>query len=345
MSTYLGDHEMSSYIMPIKINVTQAETMRDAETARFFTRDGEPLISMTDRPENEDIIHLASVEMTDKFYCELISILSTKDAERIISEYPKLRFAFHGHPCFQIDEIDTMMHYKQAIVNSVCQFNDLRALMALKKKYLHIKKKFTEETIYETDFSMVREQLIEIYKRNFRSLNQCASFQSVYDMEDFYFNSFDRVDEISEQFAGTDEQYYELLEEYFNDHPDKRKAHYKNVQRQVNDTVDERLFADLATFLYRVSSEATIIFNPDDSTIECRCADLLTAMYMMADVLIINEEEFRECAHPKCHAYYKVDKAHPQTMCDRHMAARRKKRQNAKEKERQEMQDSLWFIE
>ena len=72
----------------------------------------------------------------------------------------------------------------------------------------------------------------------------------------------------------------------------------------------------------------------DDFAFEYHCPTLSAAMYEKMLLSAFTKDEYRQCA--KCSAYFKVDKNHPQTLCDKHMAARRRKRQNAKAKEKAE---------
>ena len=72
----------------------------------------------------------------------------------------------------------------------------------------------------------------------------------------------------------------------------------------------------------------------DDFAFEYHCPTLSSAMYEKMLLSVFNKDEYRKCA--KCSAYFKVDKHHPQTLCDNHMLARRRKRQNAKTKEKGE---------
>ena len=72
--------------------------------------------------------------------------------------------------------------------------------------------------------------------------------------------------------------------------------------------------------------------NLDDFAFEYHCPTLSSAMYEKMLLSVFNKDEYRQCV--KCSAYFKVDKHHPQTLCDKHMAARRRKRQNAKSKEK-----------
>ena len=85
---------------------------------------------------------------------------------------------------------------------------------------------------------------------------------------------------------------------------------------------------DMARFIDQVNTAATISYDAAGLTLQCRCPTLLSAMYMMLFVAIHNQDEYRICSNPRCHKYYKVDKRYPQTMCDDHMASRRRKRQN-----------------
>lgn len=134
--------------------------------------------------------------------------------------------------------------------------------------------------------------------------------------------------------ANNDEEKQDIIDDFFSDKEELREQYSQIVMAQVDKTIDSFIMRDVGRYLQKVCAEATIYYDPVNSCIVYFCKDLRTAMYMMAYVASFNEEEYQVCNHPKCHTYFKVDKRHPQTMCDKHMEARRKKRANARAKER-----------
>jgi len=315
---------MATHVMPIKILIAKTRTF-PAKTG-YYTRDGQPLLRMTDPM---DTGRAPAEEMNNQLYCELMSLQTIADAELFTKAYPHLRFAYHMHPAFKIDELDTEERYYEAIVQAVMQFNDVRTFLDIRRLYLREKAESAADT-----GSPNRKTLLGIYSRYFRLLNRNAAWQSVSDMEEHYFDSYDRVDAVSEQYMeqAPNMSYQDLMDDYFEGREDLRQKHYEAVQKQVNEVVDNWMFSDVAAFVSTITSRANITFDPESSTVVYKCPDLLTAMYMMSFISDFNADEYKECAHPKCHTFFKVDTSHPQSMCDRHMEPRRRKRENQRNK-------------
>ena len=319
---------MATNVMPIKIFI--AKTRFFSEDGRYYTRTGQPLIPMTDVT---DIMKAPGIEMDDQIYCELMSIQNTADAERFTKSYPFLRVAYHSHPAFKINELDTAARYHEGIVWAVSRFHDIRLFLAQLRAYLRLREKEGEGAAFE---SSERKDVIGTYSKLFRILNRNSAWTSVYDMESDYYDLDDKVDEVSEAFMaqkpGMELSYQDLMDDYFEGRDELRIQHEAAVQQQVNEVVDARMFEDIAIYVTTITSRATVTFDPRSYTMVCKCPDLLTAMYLMAFVADFNTDDYKLCAHPGCHTYFKVDKTHPQSMCDRHMEARRRKRENQKRK-------------
>lgn len=317
---------MTTHVLPIKIFI--AKTRFFPEAACYYTRDGQPLIPMTDAT---DITKAPVIEMDDQLYCELLSIKNATDAERFTKAYSYLRFAYHSHPAFKINEMDTAVCYYEATANAVSQFHDVRVFLEQRRAYLRLREEEGKEAAY---VSSGRKTIFEIYSKLFRQLNRNSAWTSASDMESSYFEIYDKVEEVSEAFLaqkpGMELSYQELMDEYFDGRDELRIQHEASVRQQVNEVVDARIFEDVSAFVSSVTSRATVTFDPESYTVVYKCPDLLTAMYLMAFVADFNADEYRQCAHPKCHAFFKVNSGHPQSMCDRHMAARRRKRENQK---------------
>jgi hypothetical protein len=84
--------------------------------------------------------------------------------------------------------------------------------------------------------------------------------------------------------------------------------------------------------LAQETSDVTIRQCFDDLAFEFHCPTLLSAMYEKMLIGEFNKDTYLKC--DVCSNYFKVDKSHPQTRCDIHMRSRRKKRQNARAKEK-----------
>ncbi len=84
--------------------------------------------------------------------------------------------------------------------------------------------------------------------------------------------------------------------------------------------------------LAKETSNVTIRQCFDDFAFEFHCPTLLSAMYEKMLIGEFNKDTYRKC--DICSNFFKVDKSHPQTRCDIHMRSRRKKRQNARAKEK-----------
>ena len=153
-------------------------------------------------------------------------------------------------------------------------------------------------------------------------------------MYDNYYKNNSRVDAVTEKAMGAridmeDEgAYQELVDDYFEGKDNLREEFYASVKLTTDSLVDQIISEDVMIYLSSITNDATILYDPSETAFVYRCSCVLTAMYMMTFVADFNQDEYRECARENCHQYFKVDKSHPQTLCDRHMAARRKKRQN-----------------
>lgn len=317
---------MATNVMPIRIFV--AKTRFFSEDGRYYTRTGQPLIPMTDAT---DIMKAPGIEMDDQIYCELMSIQNTVDAEQFTKTYPFLRVAYHSHPAFKIDELDTAAQYHEEIVQAVRRFHDIRLFLEQCRTYLRLREKEGDGAAFERP---ERKAVIGTYSKLFRILNRNLVWTSVCDMESYYYDLHDKVDEVSEAFMaqkpGMNLSYQDLMDDFFEGRDELRIQHEATVQQQVNEVVDARMFEDVAIYVTTITSRAIVTFDPKSCTMVCKCPDLLTAMYLMAFVADFNTDDYKLCAHPRCHTYFKVDKTHPQSMCDRHMEARRRKRENQK---------------
>ena len=109
---------------------------------------------------------------------------------------------------------------------------------------------------------------------------------------DTYYETHNVVDKVSEDYLSRDEwdnrTYQDLLDEYFEDNPSHWEQHQSSVWAQVDEIIDNIMFRDVSDYFLKVSSEATILYNPETITIEYYCPDVLTAMYMMANVALFN---------------------------------------------------------
>lgn len=312
---------MATNVMPVKILVVKAHSF--PEIVSYYNRDGQPLIPMTDAP---DIIKTATIEMDDQLYCELMSIKTTSDAEQLTKGYPFLRFAYHSHPAFEIDELDTESRYYEAIVNAVSQFQDFRLFIEQRRIYLRLREKDRKDAA--SDITL-RESFYETTSRIFRQINSACGISIL----KAYYGIGDNG-EVSEAFmsqkSGMEQSYKELMDEPVEDRENLRIHHDTTVKQQAYEAFVACMFENITSYLTAITSRAAIAFDPLSSTVVYKCPDLLTALYLMAFVADFNADEYRQCAHPKCHVFFKVDSSHPQSMCDKHMAARRRKRENQK---------------
>ena len=312
---------MTAHVLPTKIFI--AKTRFFPEAACYYTRDGQPLIPMTDAT---DITKAPVIEMDDQLYCELMSIKTTSDAEQLTKGYPFLRFAYHSHPAFEINEMDTESRYYEAIVNAVSQFQDFRLFIEQRRIYLRLREKDRKDAA--SDITL-RESFYETTSRIFRQINSACGISIL----KAYYGIGDNG-EVSEAFmsqkSGMEQSYKELMDEPVEDRENLRIHHDTTVKQQAYEAFVACMFENITTYLTAITSRAAIAFDPLSSTVVYKCPDLLTAMYLMAFVADFNTDEYRLCSHPRCHTYFKVNKAHPQSMCDIHMAARRRKRENQK---------------
>lgn len=314
-------------VMPIEIFVFESEHFFSESCARYYSKEGKMLRAMSDRTSRSR----KGIEFDSAIFCELLNIQTCRDAEVFTQKYPKLRVAFHGQHGVQLNEYDTEEHYYEVMKDAIALFNDLRLLIDYHGQLLK-----TEGRPKKNPSAEIRSMIEEIYRKRFRVLNQNASWSSLDEMEEAYYQIYNKVDAVTERFMDQSLDfsvpYQDLLDEYFDEHPDLYQEHQAAVWQKIEEIVISRSFEDLSSYLLRITENASIVFDPQTSTIIYRCSDLLTAMYMWSNVAAFNEDKYLECAHPKCYTFFLVDKVHPQKLCEKHIAARRRKRQNQKRK-------------
>lgn len=309
-------------VMPFKIFVMRANTFdgKAAERKQFYGKNGEPYFSMTDYTDDGKG---SKVEFSEELYCELMSIRDKADARHFIEQHPDLRFAYHCHPYIskmQLEEYETIDSYCAFMVNAVKQHNDLRRFEILRQR---------EELTPSPEW---HKEMLQIYTEYFWLLNPSDTWASLSEMYAHFYDIHGKVDAVAEKLMEEGQRsgvtYGELEEEYFDGHDDLRRQHEEKVQRQVDAIIDAKMNEDVSSFIDSINRDATITYDAASLTLQGQCPTLLTALYLMLFVSLHNQDEYRICEHPKCHMYYKVDKSHPQKMCDRHMRAKRKKRLN-----------------
>ena len=268
---------------------------------------------------------------------ELLSIQSVSDAKCFTVKYPTARFVTHSFPAVFVDEYETEPRYYELMVRCIEQFIAVREFIKNKKEYLEAKHSHASKG----NVLSIRDALVKVYDHYFSVFHIGDDWNTFYDMQDDYYNRFDIVDEVSDLYTKTIEHdpyssitYQDLLLDYFDGKDELYLKHQLSVKERVDDAIDSCMFLEVDLFIKKILSNATIVFNSDTLTLEYRCSNLLTAMYMMENTCTYNNVEFKKCAHPKCNRYFQVDSLHPQSMCDQHMEARRRKRQNAKAREK-----------
>lgn len=309
-------------VMPVKIFVMQSNYFDGKEAAynQFYGKNGEPFFPMTDYIADSKG---PKVDFNEELYCELISVSTKEEARQFIEQHPDLRFAYHRRPDIRktrLEEYETLDRYCEFMVTAVKQHNDLRRFEILRQR---------EQIAPAPEW---HQEMLRIYEEHFRTLNQNSAWANLSGMRAHFFDIHGRVDAATEKMmnAGSNAglSYKELEEEYFADHDDLRRQHNEKVQEQIDSIVAAKMNEDVSHFIDAINRDAVITYDADSLTLQCQCPTLLTALYLMLFVSIHNQDEYALCAHPKCHMYFKVDKIHPQKMCDRHMRARRKKRVN-----------------
>ena len=327
---------MSTTVMPFKIFIAKTKNiLTAASSAKLFDRDGNPVVSMTERPI---ISKSVCTEMDEALYCAAMGIETAADAEKFTQAHPSMRFGFFGQPGIQIAEIDSLQRYYESVAKAVVQFHDFRKFIDFQEKYLNLKHAgICEDRTGNRD--ELRHEIVRIYASHFSLLNRSTSWSSFEDMVDTYYETHNVVDKVSEDYLNRDEwdnrTYQDLLDEYFEDNPSHWEPHQSSVWAQVDEIIDSIMFRDVSDYFLKVSSEATILYNPETITIEYYCPDVLTAMYMMANVALFNMDRYEQCAEKNCRTYFKVGKRYHQTRCEKHMGPRRTKRQNARAKEKE----------
>ena len=317
-------------VMPFQIKVVYSHPL-DQMFPQYYSKDGVPLFPMT--CSNMDIRKHA-YPFDNDIFCGAMSIQSEKDAEQFVHLHPSLRFLFFDHPGvpkYALRKYASSADYYSSIVAAVSQFNDFRDFIDLRERYTH-SRSFED-----------RESMLQIYKKYFHVLHTSSSNYDYSEMYDFYWSLNSRIDEVTEKAIDegkcidTDAAYQELIEDYFEGKDSLRADYYRTVCQKTDSAIDQVMFEDIKIYISCITNAANFFYDPSESAIIYQCPSILSAMYMMTFVSAFNQDEYRECAHKNCHQFFKVDKSHPQTMCDKHMASRRKKRQNQRKYAKDEL--------
>ena len=212
-----------------------------------------------------------------------------------------------------------MASYYEIMTDAIARYNDIKGFVAQQIK----------------ECAGCSPELLEMYKKHYPRLRGMkTSWFTFCDMEAALYQECDVVDEICElvmeQDPTTGATYEELRDSFFEGNEELRSKHQAAVTVQVKQRIQEIMTEDLARYFEEILQSAAASYSASEGAFVYNCKDLMTAMYMMTYLAAFNDNEYRECAHEKCHKWYLVDKKHPQSRCPEHMAARQRKRQNYK---------------
>ena len=150
-----------------------------------------------------------------------------------------------------------------------------------------------------------------------RAYNKSKNYSAVSEL----FKEYLETGYARSSFNSSTKRYFESVtqsEDQYTAHPERISAFIERVERMI------------AQHSKMMTDGSTITFNPDNSKMICICDSLISAMYYQQYVNVFNNRTYRQCAHKGCNRWFLVDSHHPQTRCDEHMEARRRKRQQYK---------------
>ena len=310
-------------VIPFSVMIARSTPFSDAanQMGGHYSKGGDPFFRTTGSP---NMNRASFLELTEDIYCELISITDVKDAQMFLDAHPYLRFAYHRQSDaagLRLEDSETLDSYCEIMVKAVAQYNDVRRFLNLKQQY---KKDPAPE---------IRSEMMQIYGRNFTLLEaKSEHWSSPYEMEEHYFDQYNVVDAVVEQMMEDHgpcaPSKSERMDAYFDGNEAKRAEHEAAVWARVHSIVDHKMFDDVERFVSGIVAMAPASYNQAAERLEYLCPDLLPAMYMMTYVSIHNAYTYKLCAHKNCHQYFRVDPSHPQTLCEKHIAVRRRKREN-----------------
>ena len=326
--------EDRTLIMPFRIIVIQKPPFAK-ENVQFYDKTGRPLYSMF-LPQNQFGAEVLD-EFTESIYTDLISIQDKEDARSFVAAHPTLRFVWKNtiNIPFLADYL-TEEDYYSCMVDSVKEYNDIRKLILTIEKYLR------------ENNSMYIEEMEKLFSLHLGLFGE--NEDSWYENKGYYAGgietSLDAYDDAHQAFLNSNSEKTdydereedEFVQQYLADHSTEVTEKHKNDNHKFAEYMIGAVFA----FVQKITDRANIAYSIDSRMLECRCHDLYTAMYLMTFVSIHNENEYRKCANPKCHHYFLVDKIHPQTLCDVHMAPRRRKRKGLQEEDKKDREKNYY---
>ncbi len=330
-------------IMPFQLLVRKYRPFHESP---YYTKNGEHIFMLESREHTARYSHEDSyITFDDSLFLEVISVKTIEDAEKFFASHPDLRIiiednsvpaSLSGDAYFTLDS-----YYRKTAEVTRLYVNLYNLWLLIKEQEAHPSLDHREK---------IRETYCLVFPWVFRRDTQWESF---FDMADDIYSQCEEQEDDQEaedeeaedeevDGSETEENANYLLEgqlpiegfpiEGFVD--EKEREYYRTISPEAMraDSIIAGIMRDeIDAFVSSILSTITTFYSIKEKALQCRCPDLLRAMFMMRYVAFHNEDEYRECAEPHCHRMFKVNKPpHEQSRCDIHMKNRQRKREGQK---------------
>lgn len=273
------------------------------------------------------------IELTSNLYETVISITSKKEAQKIISELweNKLLFAFPSEKLSDIYEENEKYilmngsNLGDVALEEVTRFNKVRNTYSALRSAL---KNADNQDIVTAAFYL--------YIENFEIDEEENPIMSIKDVSVIYNEELGQYVLVTNKDIRDCRKALSRIEK--SNYPKQVGCHpfkfdFPNITYKLEDCIKLLIWKYINPALEGVKMRQDI----GEQLIILHCPTVLAAMYQKMIVEAFNEDEYRQCQ--KCGKYFKLDKWHPQTLCDEHMAVRRRKRQNYAKKKTNELSE------
>ena len=313
--------------VPVKVEISKAYRFADTNSRVMERRKDKNIIRIYKELLKESKITdewTDGVEFCDDLYEELMSVETIERAQKIVEKLWDDRVVFSIpnnrtlHMCCEKElyfEVDTERFGELSIIE-LAHFKKVRDTYNLLKTAMNnlTNKKIVEKAFYEYvyNFENVENEkgeslLNKINEVNILYNNKLEQYVLVM-QEDI--ESYEKIKKLVKD--PLYQKRRDFLEDFFDDFP------------SITYTIEECIRYIAIRYIHPEIAGIKIRQDIEKQLIRLHCPTVLSAMYQKMLLASFNEDEYKRCK--RCGKYFKVDKWHPQTMCDEHMESRRNKR-------------------
>lgn len=312
---------MNRLIMPVEIKLDICKPIQE-----LYTKNSEPIVDIRKQtsdpfPHRRITERFSDAVVFDReFFLRVISICTIKEITDFYNEHPNIKFFTKGNTLSASSEFTPLSSYLNITLKCIKDFADLMLLSSL---YRNRDAKAHDDTL---------DEIYSLHERLHQSLGQKG--ERIYSRAERIMRTLhDAAAQLEVEHSGTR---FSLA------NPVIENGIVTGIEGDLSDENTELLFrtyketviADtkdmVAEQIMRMTENNYVVHSIDPCKVEIVCPTLLSALYAMLSVAEFNEQDYRECQHPKCHRFFLVDKSHPQSRCPEHMASRQTRRQNEK---------------